>query len=104
MKETDFGFRQGQKWAEETASKTEVDRLNDWWDAFRTESDRNRWLDADDAYSAAERLYFEMNPDDAGDREAAKGFWSLIVGDDESPDTGFVRGFAEGALEFEGVR
>ena len=58
-------------------------------------SEWDRWFTmGTDAYTAAERLFFTLNPDQEGDREAAAEFWGGHLADRE------VQEFAEGALEY----
>lgn len=63
----------------------------------------DRWFsdDAGGAYTAAERVYFVLNPDHVGYREEARSFWEAVLfpgaADDLPP--AFVEGFVAGALE-----
>ncbi len=55
-----------------------------------------------DAYSPGERLYFELNPDDGVDRDAAREFWERTLGDDYVAlccDSEFIDSFARAAVE-----
>jgi hypothetical protein len=52
------------------------------------------------AYSAAERLYFVLHPENDRDRRVSTDFWEFVLGDDASmaDDPRFVQGFADGLL------
>jgi hypothetical protein len=96
------GYTAGQAWAERHAEAAELERL----DSFVTciEQDSSDWdgfLDASgSAYGPGERLYFALQPDDDGNRGAARDFWEGAARAEalDSLPGEFIRGFAEGAL------
>jgi hypothetical protein len=98
------GFKSGRIWAMNRAEAKELERLEDW--RLSGGNDHERTFEYKrSAYcpSAGEHLVFCIRPEFDGDCGEANGFWSQNVGDDYESlmcDDGFVRGFAEGALEF----
>jgi hypothetical protein len=68
-----------------------LERMAEFTELFDTE-------DGTDAYTASERLFFEMFPEDDGDRNASSVFWE-IVAQDPYPRAHFLKGFIEGAVE-----
>lgn len=92
----------GRYWSEHIASAEQLRNLDLWLGRMpdRATPDWDRWFDDHEngAYSAAERLYFAIDPDCRGDRKASGQFW-LSVAKDDAPDGGFVQGFVEGVLD-----
>jgi hypothetical protein len=85
----------------ESAAKVErliefVEQLPIWrWDYF--------WFH-DNAYTPAELLFFVLEPDQDGDREAAAAFFDRVCANaGDMTDANFVKEFAEGMLAFQPV-
>ena len=100
------GVEAGIEWAKVEATPKELTRLRRWhdecdgvleWELFFEEVRPNAPV-----REPYERLYFRLHPEDRSERPSAKGFWKKILGDraHEADDPMFVRGFAEGALEW----
>lgn len=87
------GFEEGKSWAAKVAEVTELRRLEKIEDY--------PWeLGGTSAYSDAEILFFQIQPDADGDRDESERFWEHAFGDDfDTDDTDLLRGFAEGALQ-----
>jgi len=97
--EFDQGFGDGRKWATEFAETRELQRLA----AFRESSEHWEGEFIDDnssAYSARERLFFELQPDYNACRTSAREFWERHASCEPvgSKDP-YCQGFAEGALD-----
>jgi hypothetical protein len=97
--ETDHreGFEAGRKWAWQTAEARELENLQavkdgqDWDERFI----ENKMT----VYGPHEVFVFTIQPENDGDRRSAREFWESIVGNDKTPVTDFVRGFADGAIK-----
>jgi hypothetical protein len=96
----------GKYWAEadDGAALNQLIRLRARW----LHCDQREWEwawagDDNSAYSPAEKLFFTIEPDQHGDRSAARDFWDTIFGRGlllpRHLNSDFVRGFAEGAIE-----
>lgn len=100
QREQKAGFQTGESWAKSHAEYTQFQALASLYGSTGNEWDA--WFDDDgesSAYTAAQRLYFILFPEDDRARHAAKDFWEGVVDDvDGDPDGAFVRGFAEGVL------
>ena len=87
-------FERGFNWAKSGANNAQLSRIA----KFAKEicpSDWDRWFDGgNDAFTAAERLFFVLEPSQDGDRETAAKFWV------NSPEWHEVQEFAEGALQY----
>jgi hypothetical protein len=58
-------------------------RITSLYERWETEPGGfGRWLDAADAYTPGERLFFAVHPNQEGDREAAANWWQKLCGDD----------------------
>jgi len=55
-------------------------KIADLWERWEREGGFQRWLDSQDAFTAGERLYFELHTKDHGDREAAAKWWRQRYG------------------------
>jgi hypothetical protein len=103
LRSSDERYKQGQecgsRWAQQRAEAEELQRL----ERFLARLDRNPGSDRDDffggtAHGTAARLYFEMHPEEDGNRAAADAFWGDVLGKGSAAgDDAFLRGFAEGA-------
>lgn len=100
------GERNGRLWVTKkkpAATSEELDRLDEFHRSMADSPDWDRWFweGPDDAYSAAERLYFVLAPDHDGDRKEARNFWEFVARPYEMDDItpSFVEGFVIGALE-----
>ena len=96
--EREAGLKAGREWAMSTAEATQLRRLAKVVDEI-SDSDWNRYLfDREtSAYSAAEDIYFEIEPERKCERRTAVSFWESITGNEEPPEAEFVDGFVEGA-------
>ena len=88
------GVNDGRLWAEGQATALELSRLEAAGGAcgisIHSESS---------AYSAAERFLFTIRPVFRRNRKEARAFWALSIGEWKSPESGYVFGFAAGAME-----
>jgi len=95
------GLESGKLWAETIAEADELIRLERLLTTGRSEWDCQ--LEGEGmAYSAAESLYFEINPENDGSRQASRDFWFANAGDGNArviDEADFTRGFADGALQ-----
>lgn len=95
------GFLVGQEWAKNSAEARELQNL----DRVRSSIRDDEWTfetDESSAYGAWEWLYFQMFPEHDRERVESEGFWAYVLKDEDDPrrfDAGFLRGFAEGALD-----
>jgi len=89
------GFEAGQKWAREKAEAPQLERLE------RRRDPQHDWYftEGSSAYGACEHFYFIIEPDQDGDRGAARVFWEQVGLEEESKDETVVQGFAEGAMD-----
>ena len=95
------GYETGQQWAKHDASAKQLKRLDalrgrllhDWDESFDSQCGSS-------AYSIAERLFFEIEPNCDGERSEASEFWETAAPDDTHSieDDDWLRGFADGAL------
>ena len=126
-----MGRKDGSDWAtgnksgDYIATHEELERLTDHMrdmDSNKIQREDAFTFGIQDAYSAAERFYFCIQPDDDGDRQAAIDFWEntlvdvsdnhdVDVNDDpeleidnKDPHDAYVSGFACGACDAAGGR
>jgi hypothetical protein len=89
------GVEAGQEWAKRRAEAAELTRLERLHTELRGDLSQAFHDSADSAYGSGELFFFTICPEDDGDREAASDFWE---DHEESNDSEYVRGFADGAL------
>ncbi|MCW8129381.1 MAG: hypothetical protein KIS92_03270 [Planctomycetota bacterium] len=97
MKKREGSRQDGRVWAEQDAEHAELEAL-----AAAFSDPENRFEDNDHtAYSAGERFFFAICPDQDGDREAANCFWESQIPDAQhlADNAAWVNGFIDGALE-----
>lgn len=89
------GKRDGRDWAQYTADTIELQRLEQ---TFESEPD---WYYSEpvSTYSSAEKFFFIIVPNCAGNRDAAKLFWERVASECK-PTELYVLHFAYGAFEF----
>lgn len=95
------GFYVGQGWAKDIAEVRELQNLARVRRSIRDE-DWTFETDDNSAYGAWEWLYFQIFPEHDRDRDEADVFWAGVLEDEDDPrrfDAGFLRGFADGALD-----
>jgi hypothetical protein len=98
--EYNHGVEAGEEWAKSTAEYAELRRLGELEERTSTVDWEQFFCTGDsDAYGAANRLVFAIQPDTEGSRMAAEEFWEFTVGEDTELTDDFVRGFADGALK-----
>lgn len=95
------GFTDGQHWAREAASYSQLERLASW-------ADDENWIDtfydlSEGAWLATTRLYLEVEGKDTPDGEQSRcdEFWNSVAGVEKAKilTGGYVHGFSEGALD-----
>ena len=99
------GYNLGKRWAEQSAEASELQRLVDLQEGLETQPQYD-WDDLfsdqeGSAYGTDEVLFFAMNPEADGDRQAAKDFWESVAGDSlqkAANRASFLKGLAEGAI------
>ena len=95
------GWSEGEEWAKLNASYAQLERLDKLKDEPEIDI-MTQEHDGTSAYGPAELLFFAIEPESDGDREAALNFWNLVNGD--YPDTKefigsqvYLLAFCEGA-------
>lgn len=105
--EYQLGHDLGQKWADQSAEASELQRLEEFHDELEDQpqygwDDFFEW-DEPKVWGPDEDLFFAMHPEADKDRRAAEDFWECAAGDalQQSLYRGvFLKGFAEGAIAF----
>ena len=98
------GHKEGREWAEGHAEAAELERLKALRDQYEREPTYNwEWFfsgEGQSQFSVGQTLYFAINPVAEEDRDysAAGEFWESVASTDD-PDSEFVRGFADGAID-----
>ena len=89
------GNEDGQRWAEQFATPTQLRRLKD-----AQHGSKNWYIGVGgSAYSAAEGIYFTIEPGHDGVREEADGFWEKYGRLTPDNVDAYVLGFCKGAME-----
>jgi hypothetical protein len=96
------GHEAGKQWATEAAEFDELNRLSELRAQLSIHDLPRFFEDGNSAYSAGERLFFVIRPEEDGERDAARDFWKSldIDGGTDLADKGsFAYGFFKGAIE-----
>jgi len=90
----DTGRIDGRGWAKYKAEAIELQRLEE---AFETEMDW-AYCEPGASYSAAEKFFFIIAPEFAGNRAAAAAFWEVVAVECDTNDY-YALHFAYGAMD-----